>query len=135
MTATCLWPFVCSRGSNRCSTQLQWERALATGAQTSCSCHCSAGVQDAMLSFEASMDEAAIPQAAFNLLVCTFVLGHPDRCKQSYTRLAQVSPATTSPAVYHLTRYSDADQHLYLITFGRWLALCAAGMPSQHGSR
>ena len=44
-----------------------------------------------MLSFEASMDEAPIPEAAFNLLICTFVLGHADRCKQSYTRLAQVT--------------------------------------------
>ena len=47
-------------------------------------------LQDAMLSFEASMDEAPTSQAAFNLLICTFVLGHPDRCKQSYTRLVQV---------------------------------------------
>ena len=47
-------------------------------------------VQEAMMSFEAAMDEAPQPHTAFNVLICTHVLGHPERCRQAFTQLAQV---------------------------------------------
>ena len=42
------------------------------------------------MAFEAAMDEALQPHTAFNVLVCTHVLGHPERCKQAFVQLTQV---------------------------------------------
>lgn len=64
---------------------------MASAVQHVCSAHNVAlAVQDAMQSMIGVLDAEPDPQAAFNLVLCTYALGDKEMMKQAFSKLVEV---------------------------------------------
>ena len=66
----------------------------------------SAPLQDAMQSMNGVLDAEPDPQAAFNLVLCTFALGDKEMMKQAFSKLVEViqTPLHKSAICVHRVR-------------------------------